>query len=155
VLSSLFQFLFSTSCFLVSSFLSFPRHPKAFFGTKAQPPPTGFPKSASSAVTQTTHTFEGLWWKQENNVTGFVTLANITEQPINAALRLTDSNDAQLETDAVTISPHSTIMATLTQLQLTSGISGGIYLTHDGTEHGLVVNGGLEDQSVGSSRVRL
>jgi hypothetical protein len=121
------------------------------FANGLQPPPAGFPKEASLPVPQTTHSFEGLWWKQENNVTGFVALANITEQPINATLRLTDSNDAQLETDAVTISPHSTKMLTLTQLPLTSAVSGGIYLTHDGTEHGLVVNGGLEDQSVGYS----
>lgn len=121
------------------------------FANGLQPPPTGFPKEASSPVPQTIHSFEGLWWKQESNVSGFVALANITEQPINATLRLTDSSDAELETDAVTISPHSTKMLTLTQLKLTSGVTGGIYLTHDGTEHGLVINGGLEDQSVGYS----
>src|SRR6267143_5688638 len=43
-----------------------------------------------------THTMEGMWWKQENNVTGFVALANLSSQPAQASVQVTDKEGKPL-----------------------------------------------------------
>lgn len=95
--------------------------------------------------------FEGLWWKQEKDVSGFLALSNVTAQAIHATVRLTDKSDAPLANYQVTVSPHGTKMLTLDELKTAASDTGGVYLTHDGPERGLDINGGLQDQAVGYS----
>jgi hypothetical protein len=56
-----------------------------------------------------------------------------------------------LENYQFTISPHGTKLLTLTELQSTASDVGGVYVTHDGPDRALAINGGLVDQSVGYS----
>jgi len=98
-----------------------------------------------------TNTIEGMWWKQEANVTGFVALANISSQPVQATVALTDNQANLIAQHSVTISPQGMKMVNLTELTSTSGARGGIQITSSATTDDLVVNGGLEDQAVGYS----
>ncbi|MGH9743930.1 MAG: hypothetical protein ACRD51_16415, partial [Candidatus Acidiferrum sp.] len=104
----------------------------------------------SFPATQPT-SFEGRWWKQEKDVSGFVALSNVTGQAIHASVRLTDKTDAQLASYQVTVSPHGTKMIALDELNAATGDVGGVYLTQDGPERGLDMNGGLQDKAVGYS----
>ncbi len=100
---------------------------------------------------QQTQTLEGMWWKQESNVTGFLALSNVTAKPIRATVQVTDNQNHDLGDHTVTISPHGTKLVNLSELQFTTSSSGGVLLTHDGPGGGLLVSGGLEDESVGYS----
>lgn len=116
-----------------------------------QPPPDTVPQSAAPEGAQTVRSLEGAWWKQEKNVSGFLALANVTSQTINATLRVTDSKNALLKSDQVAIAPHGTKMLSLNELQSAPSDVGGIYLSHDGPDHALAINAGLDDQAVGYS----
>ena len=98
-----------------------------------------------------THKFEGMWWKQEANVTGFVALSNISEQTINATMKVTDDKESDIGDHTISVSPHGTKVVNLSELALTPSTVGGVYLTYAGPEHGLVANGALEDDAVGYS----
>src|SRR5882762_182229 len=63
------------------------------FGIQA--PPSASPQS-SLTVVPAAHITEGVWWKQEGNVTGFVTLANTSFQPLTAKVQISDSRAAVL-----------------------------------------------------------
>jgi len=128
------------------------------FTSAPQPPADRFPQSTASAAAQaagqpppTVHQFEGLWWKQENNVAGFLALANLSAQPVSATVNVTGNADAVLGTYQVSISPHATKMLDLTEIKLANATAGGVYLSHDGPEHSLAINGGLFDDAVGYS----
>lgn len=116
-----------------------------------QPTPDWRPGAANFPATQPA-SFEGMWWKQEKDVSGFLALSNVTGKAINASVRLTDKADAQLASYQVTVSPHGTKMVALDELKTAASESGGIYLTHDGPERGLDINGGLQDQATGNRR---
>jgi len=121
-----------------------------------QPSPDWHPEHMESMPTTLPTSFEGLWWKQEKDVSGFLALSNVTGQAIHATIRLTDKGDAQFASYQVSLSPHGTKMLTLDELKTAAGDEGGVYLTHDGPERGLDINGGLQDQAVGySARLRM
>lgn len=96
-------------------------------------------------------TVEGLWWKQEPNVTGFVALANTSSAPLNATLVTKDAQSNPIAQHTITISPQGMKMVSLSELQSVTGTTGGITVTYSGSPGDLIVNGGLEDQSNGYS----
>jgi len=102
-------------------------------------------------VKTSTHTIEGMWWKQEANVTGFVALANTSSQPIQAAVSLTDNQANLIVQHSVTISPQGMKLVNLPELISASGSQGGVQITSSATTDNMIVNGGLEDQAVGYS----
>lgn len=104
-----------------------------------------------SSGVPTPNTFEGLWWKQEANVSGFVALANTSAGPITASMQVSDSQANPIAQHAVTISPGGMKIVDLSELNNTNGISGGLTVTYNGMSSDLIVNGGLEDQSTGYS----
>jgi hypothetical protein len=117
-----------------------------------QQPPEAFPRHASAPTGQpAAYELEGLWWKQEKGVSGFIALANVTGQEVNADVRVTDNTDSQISSHHVTVSPHGTKMLLVDELKTTTGQTGGVYLSHDGDEHALAVSGGLRDPAVGYS----
>lgn len=110
------------------------------FGTPAQP------------ETTKAQVLEGLWWKQEENVTGFVALSNPTAKAMPVGLQISDGNGQAVGTHTVTVSPHGTKTVNLSELQkLTS--AGGIRVAYTGSDDALIVNGGLEDQTTGYSAI--
>jgi hypothetical protein len=116
-----------------------------------QQPPQVVDAGNGSTNPPSNHVLEGLWWKHEKDVSGFLGLANVTGQAINATVRVTDTAEAQLAEYHVTISPHGTKMITLGELKSAASSTGGVYVSHDGDEHGLAISGGLRDQAVGYS----
>src|SRR5437867_5297749 len=82
-----------------------------------QPPPPPGPRPITA---------EGMWWKQEPNVTGFVTLSNTTVQTITARLDLSDNQGSDFVYDTVTISPHGTKLVELNELLSAPASAGGI-----------------------------
>ena len=99
------------------------------------------------------NTIEGLWWKQEPKVTGFVALTNVSEQALNATLRVSDSAAAPIGTHTATIPPHETKVVDLAGLGTAVSQGGGITITYQGPSSALIVNGGLEDPAVGYSSI--
>ena len=116
-----------------------------------QPSPDWHPDHPESFPARLPSSFEGLWWKQEKDVSGFLALSNVTGQAIHASVRLTGKSDSQLASYQVTVSPHGTKMIILDELKAAADDTGGIYLTHDGPERGLDINGGLQDKGPGYS----
>jgi hypothetical protein len=94
---------------------------------------------------------EGLWWKQEGNVTGFVSVANLSGTPAQTIVQVTDDRGKPIAQHNVTVSPQGMKLISLVELQTTSALRGGIRVTSTTTMDNLVVNGGLEDQAVGYS----
>jgi hypothetical protein len=94
---------------------------------------------------------EGIWWKHEPNVTGFVTLSNPAAQPISANLQVLDNQSNILGTHTVTVSSHGTKVVDLLEMQSAPANEGGVRVAYNGPEHGLLVSGGLEDLATGFS----
>jgi hypothetical protein len=104
-----------------------------------------------AAATHPGHAFEGMWWKEENSVSGFVALSNTTTQAVQASIAVSDGEANSLGTHTVTISPHGTKIVNLDEMQSANTSSGGLRISYDGAEQGLIVNGELEDTSNGYS----
>lgn len=104
--------------------------------------------SANSAASQVT---EGLWWKQEANVTGFLTLANISSQPITAVVQVSDDHSAVLGTQTITVTPQGMKTVNLQELLTAPTNQGGLRISYVGQQGALLINGGLQDTAVGYS----
>lgn len=102
-------------------------------------------------ATVAAQTVEGVWWKQEANVTGFLGLVNTTPQPLTATVNVTDQQSNSITQQAVTISPHGMKLVNLPELSYAPGNSGGITINYTGLRDDLVVNGALQDPAVGYS----
>jgi hypothetical protein len=98
-----------------------------------------------------TNVVEGIWWKQEANVTGFIMLANTTSQPLSAEVQVNDTQGTSLEQQTIQISPHGMKMVNLGELGSAATTEGGIRITYSGNATDLLINGGLEDPNVGYS----
>jgi len=110
--------------------------------------PTALP-AASRA--QSVQILEGMWWKQEANVTGFASLTNTSPQPIAAAVQVSDNQGATIADHNVTISPNGTKIVNLQELRSIAQPEGGIRVSFSGPPGVLLASGGLEDPSVGYS----
>jgi hypothetical protein len=98
-------------------------------------------------------TIEGMWWKQESNVTGFVSVANLSAQPAQTTIQVTDDQGKPIAQHNLTVSPHGMKLVTLGELQTVSSSQGGIRVTSTQPLDQIIVNGGLEDQAVGYSAI--
>jgi hypothetical protein len=106
---------------------------------------------ASTAANQTVNVSEGMWWKQESNVTGFITLSNVSSQLVHAAIQVSDNQAQVFARYNAAVSSHSTKLINLRELESTTEQAGGIRISYDGAEEGLVIIGGLQDQAAGYS----
>lgn len=94
------------------------------------------------------HTREGLWWKQENDVAGFVALSNLMPQAAHVSVQVSDNDSNVIGNHTVTVSAHGTKFVDLQELQST-GAAGAINITYDGPEDGVLLAGGLQDSATG------
>jgi hypothetical protein len=107
---------------------------------------------AATTSAQSANIVNGMWWKEESSVSGFVALSNTSEDPVTSTVRLSDALGKILGEHSLTILPHHTKRLNLGELQrMGEGSSGGLQVTYDGPEGAMMVNGGLEDPSVGYS----
>ena len=98
-----------------------------------------------------TKTLDGMWWKQGPNVTGFVAIANLSADAVQASVQLTDEMGQTLSQHDVSVSPHGMKLIQLDELQSIKTAQGGIRVSSSTTMDQLVVQGGLEDQATGYS----
>jgi hypothetical protein len=96
-------------------------------------------------------TVEGIWWKQEPGVSGFVALSNTTSRAIHAQVQVSDAAGVSIGERAVTVSPHGTKTVNLNELQSVDANAGGLSVTYYGGPYDLLPNGGLEDAARGYS----
>jgi len=94
---------------------------------------------------------EGLWWKHEPGVEGFVAVSNTLERPEVVKLQVSDRHGNVLGEHGITISPHGTKLLNLEELRDVSAPDGGVRITYTGPENAVIVNGGLKDESTGYS----
>jgi len=95
---------------------------------------------------------DGMWWKPEAGVNGFVSLSNTTAEPVKVRVQMSDEENTQLEEETVSVSPHGTKIVALHALeQAVVGASGGLRVLHSGTTEGLLISAGMEDTSTGYS----
>jgi hypothetical protein len=122
------------------------------FTYKLQPAPslTARPQ-APAPTTPETQMVEGMWWKQESNVTGFVALSNVLAESVSASIIVTDNQGRPMKRRTVTVSPHGTKLVKFDELQFSPNAEGGISVAYQGPKDGLLINGGLEDPGNGYS----
>jgi Bacterial Ig-like domain (group 2) len=116
-----------------------------------QPSGSSASQADTADTTQQARAIEGMWWKQESNITGFVALANTSSQPIQAVVQIGDHSAKSLAQHTVTVSPHGMKLVNLSELPQIAGSEGSLRVTYTGPADALILNGGLEDQSVGYS----
>ena len=113
--------------------------------------PANMPNIYDDPSLERSTVLEGLWWKQEPNVAGFVSLSNPNGDAISARVQLTDSQANILGEHTVTISPHGTKLLQLQELHSAPSNEGGLRVTWDGPENRLLVYAGLQDPATGFS----
>ena len=113
--------------------------------------PAQLPPHASSTAAQAGHEFEGMWWKEEASVSGFVALSNTSAQPVRTTVEVSDGEGRLLGQHAATISAHGTKIVNLDEMRWADLSSGGLRIVYDAPEEGLIANGQLEDTSNGYS----
>lgn len=94
---------------------------------------------------------EGMWWKQEANVSGFVALSNTSPDPVHASVQVTDATGNALAAHSVTVSSHGTKVVNMPEMQGARSNAGGVRIAYTGAAGSLIPNGGLLDQAVGYS----
>jgi len=113
--------------------------------------PTELLAGASAQAAMKQQVLEGMWWKQESSVTGFVTLSNTSGRPIAATIETSNDSGKTFATHNVTVSANGTKIINMQELLSTQQAKGGIRVAYTGPQNALMVNGGLEDASVGYS----
>jgi hypothetical protein len=108
------------------------------------------------AAIQSAQTLEGMWWKQEPGISGFLSLTNTSSNTIEANLQVFNSvgSGAQTINQTVALAPHCTNMVDLAGMwtQLPSAIlQGGVRVSYTGPTNAIAAEGGLEDGGVGYS----
>jgi len=100
---------------------------------------------------------EGLWWKHDQGVTGFLTLSNTTGQQQSAVLTSVHPGN-NTNSQEVTLAPHSTQMLKLLKLEdiateasTPDNRAGGIRVEYEGSQGAILVTGALANENEGYS----
>ncbi len=116
-----------------------------------RPAPSVAPQKDTGSGKEAPKVLEGLWWKQESSVTGFIAFSNVTARALRATVEVLDAENRSLGEHSVTVSPHGTKLIDLSEIYSSSASTGGLLVTHEGRENELVVNASLKDPSAGYS----
>jgi hypothetical protein len=115
------------------------------FGFELRTPMAAMPmKHDESAIVQ-----EGLWWREDAGVKGFVALVNVAPRPVNVRVQVLSDYGAFEGERTIHLQINET--RNLDLLGDTKGSSGGIRVIYEGTEKDVVVAGGLENPQEGYS----
>ena len=101
------------------------------------------------------HTLEGVWWKHNTDVGGFVALTNLTGGVLQVSAQAVDSTGNWLPAQTFGVLAHSIQMLHLNAL--TAGLAdsenqaGGLRLKYNGEMGALAVSGGLVNERRGYS----
>jgi hypothetical protein len=108
----------------------------------------------AAAIAPGTQTWEGLWWKHDAGVEGFLALSNRTDQDTQAGIRLVSANGTLTQPRTVKLPTHSTLMFSLDNL--TDGLGaegnvGGVRVDYSGQPGSVIAEGGLLNAKEGYS----
>jgi hypothetical protein len=98
---------------------------------------------------------EGLWWKEDRGVKGFLALANIASHTVDVNVELISDRGELEESKRVLLAPNETKLID-DLMRKSSGSSGGLRVSYQGSESNVVLGGGLENIAEGySARIPL
>src|SRR5712691_7725437 len=105
--------------------------------------------------TQGSHTVEGVWWKHDEDVTGFVSLTNTTNRVLGADLTLLGANGKESKERSFTLQGRSVQLVDLGELseRFRSKVQdqGGIRVEYQGASGDLLVTAGIQNDATGYS----
>ncbi|MFZ0821658.1 MAG: hypothetical protein WAM91_16455 [Candidatus Acidiferrales bacterium] len=110
----------------------------------------------NTASPQVSQVHEGMWWKQEPGVTGFLAITNTSLTTVTATFQVFDSGSAGSVNQTIVVTPHNTYFAELSPIwsQIPGNPSqGGMRISYTGTKHALQTEGGLMDIVKGYSHM--
>lgn len=114
-----------------------------------------FHHSSSDQMEVSQHTFEGLWWRRDAGVTGFVGLANRTSQFVQVSLQVIGAIGTSTTAQTVVLGSHSTKLLSLDDLIANlpgnQRLTGGLRIVFVGKSSDVMITGGLENQAEGYS----
>lgn len=100
-------------------------------------------------------TLEGLWWRHDPGVGGFVALSNPTDAAVSVSLQATGSMGTPLPALSLTLGAHATQMLDLDSLvgglPGTENQAGGLRVQYNGVMGAIIASGGLVNESEGYS----
>jgi len=107
----------------------------------------------SKAATPGKITTEGLWWKHDNDIGGFVAVTNTTKIAITAHLSVFPSGPGRHSERELALAPSSTQRIDLTTMlsEIDKASEGGLTITYKGGPSDLNISGGLENPAIGYS----
>lgn len=114
-----------------------------------------YPFSGAADASHTGETWEGLWWRQNPGVGGFVSLANATGATLEVSIQPIGSRGTALTPEVFHLPAHATQMLDLDRL--VGGLpglenqAGGLRVQHNGPHGALLITGGLVDEFKGYS----
>ena len=94
---------------------------------------------------------DGVWWKHDAAMSGFVSLSNTTDQQVPASLKVTGTDGSVLGAYPVLLAPRVTNVLDLAELRAPSASAGGVELDYTAPPESILVSGGLEDIVTGYS----
>jgi hypothetical protein len=114
-----------------------------------------FHRSSSDQMEVSQHIFEGLWWRRDTGVTGFVGLANRTSQFVQVSLQAIGAIGTATAAQTVVLGSHTTKLLSLDDLIATlpgnQRLTGGLRIVFVGKSSDVMITGGLENQAEGYS----
>ena len=112
-----------------------------------------YPFVQSMSMGSSHQVLEGLWWKHDPGVDGFIALSNTTATPTEAHIGLSDTRGLDGPGRVLTVPAHGTRWAQFSALDpiRLRDARGGITVSWEGETNGLIVAGGLENASEGFS----
>ena len=94
-------------------------------------------------------TKEGMWWKEDDGISGFLGISNTSEHSLSIKVQVFGTGvAAPLSVQDVALPAHNTSSL---QLDLSGAEMGGVRVTYNGDPHDVVLSGGLENDSEGYS----
>jgi hypothetical protein len=114
-----------------------------------------YPFHAPDRMDAMQHTFDGLWWRRDSGITGFVGLANRTSNSVQVSLQAMGAAGAATTPQTVVLRSHATELLSLDDLTATlpanQKLMGGLRLVFTGKSSDVMITGGLENQTEGYS----
>ena len=101
------------------------------------------------------HTFDGMWWRRDSGITGFVGLSNNTAHPIGISLQVVGAAGTSTPPQMVTLGGNNTRLLSLDEivenLPANQKLMGGLRITFTGKDSDVMITGGLVNQTEGYS----
>jgi hypothetical protein len=101
------------------------------------------------------HTFDGLWWRRDAGVTGFVGLANRAPTSVQVSIQAIGAGGTAIAPQTIALAGHSTQLLSLDDIAATlprsQTLMGGLHVVFTGKSSDVMISGGLENQSEGYS----